>query len=59
MEPVKELSHIHRKAPAKPRKVRAKQERASHLPKSYLMSTFKHFAKTRVAADVFPALDNM
>ncbi|XP_059893570.1 centromere protein T [Gadus macrocephalus] len=48
-----------RKAPAKPRKVRAKQAQASHLPKSYLMSTFKHFAKTRVAADVFPALDNI
>ncbi|CAL8306523.1 unnamed protein product [Boreogadus saida] len=49
-----------RKAPAKRRKVvRPKQARASHLPKSYLMSTFKHFAKTRVATDVFPALDNI
>ena len=48
-----------RKAPAKPRKARAKRAGASRLPKSYLMSTFKHFAKTRVAADVYPVLDKM
>ncbi|CAL8304018.1 unnamed protein product [Lota lota] len=52
-----------RETPARPRKVRAKRVgaagRTAHLSKSYLMSTFKHFAKTRVAMDVYPVLDNI
>ncbi|XP_051960045.1 uncharacterized protein cenpt [Xyrauchen texanus] len=29
------------------------------LPKSYIMSVFKHFAKTKVASDVFPAINEI
>ncbi len=29
------------------------------LPKSYVMSVFKHFTKTKVASDVYPAINEM
>uniref|UniRef100_A0A672JXC2 Centromere protein T-like n=1 Tax=Sinocyclocheilus grahami TaxID=75366 RepID=A0A672JXC2_SINGR len=29
------------------------------LPKSYVMSMFKHFAKTRVASDIYPAINEI
>ncbi|XP_016306782.1 centromere protein T-like [Sinocyclocheilus anshuiensis] len=29
------------------------------LPKSYVMSVFKHFAKTKVASDVYPAINEI
>ncbi|XP_037134730.1 centromere protein T isoform X1 [Syngnathus acus] len=46
---------------AKPKQVRkrkggAAQQKNLGLPKSYLMSTFRHFAKTRVSNDVYPVL---
>ncbi|XP_049616002.1 centromere protein T isoform X1 [Syngnathus scovelli] len=45
----------------KPKQVRkrnrgAPQQKNLGLPKSYLMSTFRHFAKTRVSDDVYPVL---
>lgn len=40
-----------------PRKKR--QTGADVLPKSYVMSVFKHFAKTKVASDVYPAINEM
>ncbi|XP_067105422.1 centromere protein T [Osmerus mordax] len=43
----------------KPKAVRKKQAAStkdSGLPKSYIMSVFKHFAKTKVSADVYPVL---
>ncbi|XP_019738968.1 uncharacterized protein cenpt isoform X2 [Hippocampus comes] len=47
--------------PAKPKRARKRRSGAAAqngvgLPKSYLMSTFRHFAKTRVSADVYPVL---
>ncbi|XP_015231510.1 PREDICTED: glutamic acid-rich protein-like isoform X1 [Cyprinodon variegatus] len=48
---------------AKPKQVKRRKNEQSRketvLPKSYLMSTFKHFAKTRVSADVFPVLNEI
>ncbi|XP_030256917.1 retinitis pigmentosa 1-like 1 protein isoform X2 [Sparus aurata] len=44
---------------SKPKKQMRKRERSEKkggLPKSYLMSVFKHFAKTKVSADVYPVL---
>ncbi|XP_076008120.1 uncharacterized protein cenpt [Genypterus blacodes] len=45
---------------SKPKPVRGKKtqraKRESVLPKSYLMNAFKHFAKTKVSADVYPVL---
>ncbi|KAM9773035.1 centromere protein T [Syngnathus typhle] len=46
---------------AKPKQVRkrkgvAAQQKNLGIPKSYLMSTFRHFAKTRVSDDVYPVL---
>lgn len=48
-------------APApKPKQVRKRMnKREEGLPKSYLMSVFKHFAKTKVSADVYPVLKEM
>lgn len=46
-------------SPAKSKQVRKTSrlaEREPGLPKSYLMSVFKHFAKTKVSADVYPVL---
>ncbi|ROJ30620.1 Centromere protein T [Anabarilius grahami] len=40
-----------------PRKKR--QTGADVLPKSYVMSMFKHFAKTKVASDVYPAINEI
>lgn len=34
-------------------------EKKQGLPKSYLMGVFKHFAKTKVSADVYPVLKEM
>ncbi|MED6246677.1 hypothetical protein ATANTOWER_021818, partial [Ataeniobius toweri] len=46
---------------AKPKQVRRRKPRLSRkeavLPKTYLMGVFKHFAKTKVSADVFPVLN--
>ncbi|MEQ2257049.1 hypothetical protein ILYODFUR_030454, partial [Ilyodon furcidens] len=46
---------------AKPKQVRRRKPRLSKkeavLPKTYLMGVFKHFAKTKVSADVFPVLN--
>ncbi|KAF7664982.1 hypothetical protein LDENG_00158740 [Lucifuga dentata] len=48
---------------AKPKPARQKKtqpaKRESSLPKSYLMGVFKHFAKTKVSADVYPILDEI
>lgn len=48
-------------AAAKPKPVKERLRRPSMkktvLPKAYLMSVFKHFAKTNVSADVFPILN--
>ncbi|XP_029932959.1 centromere protein T [Myripristis murdjan] len=45
---------------AKPKKVRAKRTGPAKmepgLPKNYLMGVFRHFAKTKVAPDVYPVL---
>ncbi|XP_019126447.2 centromere protein T isoform X4 [Larimichthys crocea] len=44
---------------AKPKQVRKRAgpaKREAGLPKSYLMNVFKHFAKTKVSADVYPVL---
>ncbi|XP_017581119.1 centromere protein T isoform X1 [Pygocentrus nattereri] len=39
---------------------RQKTRPASHvLPKSYVMSVFKHFAKTKVASDVYPVINEI
>ncbi|KAK9955042.1 hypothetical protein ABG768_014950 [Culter alburnus] len=40
-----------------PRKKR--QTGTDVLPKSYVMSVFKHFAKTKVASDVYPAINEI
>ncbi|XP_054455032.1 centromere protein T isoform X3 [Anoplopoma fimbria] len=44
----------------KPKQVRKRRKgpakTKTDLPKSYLMSVFKHFAKTKVSADVYPVL---
>ncbi|CAN9509225.1 unnamed protein product [Ophioblennius macclurei] len=49
--------------PTKPKQVRQRTKRPAQkkttLPKSYLMSVFKHFAKTKVSADVYPILDEV
>ncbi|XP_035515992.1 centromere protein T [Morone saxatilis] len=43
--------------PKQVRKVRiGPAKRETGLPKSYLMGVFKHFAKTKVSADVYPVL---
>lgn len=34
-------------------------KREGGLPKTYLMNVFKHFAKTKVSADVYPVLKEM
>ncbi|XP_047233272.1 centromere protein T [Girardinichthys multiradiatus] len=48
---------------AKPKQVRRRKPRRSKkeavLPKTYLMGVFKHFAKTKVSADVFPVLNEI
>ncbi|XP_057682434.1 centromere protein T [Corythoichthys intestinalis] len=49
--------------PAKAKQARkpksgAQQKRNSGLPKSYLMTTFRHFAKTKVSRDVYPILED-
>ncbi|XP_026170548.1 centromere protein T isoform X2 [Mastacembelus armatus] len=44
---------------AKPKQVRPKRgpaKKEAGFPKSYLMGVFKHFAKTKVSADVYPVL---
>ncbi|KAM9837946.1 uncharacterized protein cenpt [Aulostomus maculatus] len=45
---------------AKPKQARRRRRRSSKreaaLPKSYLMAVFRHFAKTKVSADVYPVL---
>ncbi|XP_044035223.1 uncharacterized protein cenpt [Siniperca chuatsi] len=44
----------------KPKQVRKRRtgpaKKEGGLPKSYLMAVFKHFAKTKVSADVYPVL---
>ncbi|KAM7381720.1 hypothetical protein PAMA_012521 [Pampus argenteus] len=46
--------------PGKTKQVRQRKtgaaKRETCLPKSYLMGAFKHFAKTKVSADVYPVL---
>ncbi|XP_053197950.1 centromere protein T [Scomber japonicus] len=46
--------------PANKKQVRQRKtgaaKRETALPKSYLMNVFKHFAKTKVSADVYPVL---
>lgn len=47
---------------AKPKQVQRKRQPAKKeigLPKNYLMGVFKHFAKTKVSADVYPVLKEM
>ncbi|KAF7204427.1 putative LOC107387928-like protein [Nothobranchius furzeri] len=48
---------------AKPKQVRPRKTRTASkkgvLPKSYLLSTFRHFAKTKVSADVYPILNEI
>ncbi|XP_074518687.1 uncharacterized protein cenpt [Halichoeres trimaculatus] len=50
-------------ATAKPKQVRKKRtgvaRKENSLPKSYLMGIFKHFAKTKVSADVYPVLQDI
>lgn len=42
------------------RRPRQKREMGSDvLPKSYVMSVFKHFTKTKVASDVYPAINEI
>ncbi|XP_039991447.1 uncharacterized protein cenpt isoform X2 [Xiphias gladius] len=45
---------------AKPKQVRQRKrgpaKKEGGLPKNYLMGVFKHFAKTKVSADVYPVL---
>lgn len=47
-------------ATTKPKQVRKKRTGVARnkdsLPKSYLMGIFKHFAKTKISADVYPVL---
>lgn len=46
-------------SPVKPKRVRKPSRpagRAGGLPRSYLMNVFKHFAKAKVSADVYPVL---
>lgn len=47
-----------KKKPVRQRKTGA-AKRETGLPKSYLMAVFKHFAKTKVSADVYPVLKQM
>lgn len=48
-----------------PKVVKPRSRRTPHsasagvLPKSYVMSVFKHFAKTKVASDVYPVISDM
>ncbi|XP_036400077.1 centromere protein T [Megalops cyprinoides] len=42
--------------PKAPRKQRAAPSGDPGLPKSYIMSVFKHFAKTKVSGEVYPIL---
>ncbi|XP_069547346.1 enolase-phosphatase E1 [Brachyistius frenatus] len=48
---------------AKPKQVRQRKKgppkKKACLPKSYLTSVFKHFAKTKVSADVYPVLNEI
>ncbi|KAM4716333.1 uncharacterized protein cenpt isoform 2-T2 [Anableps anableps] len=48
---------------AKPKQARRRRTGPSRketvLPKTYLMSVFRHFAKTKVSADVFPVLNGI
>ncbi|XP_022056124.2 centromere protein T isoform X1 [Acanthochromis polyacanthus] len=47
-------------ASTKPKQVRQRKKgpakKSAGLPKSYLMAVFRHFAKTKVSADVYPVL---
>ncbi|XP_076880038.1 uncharacterized protein cenpt [Brachyhypopomus gauderio] len=44
----------------KPRPRQKRHTASDHvLPKSYVMSVFKHFAKTRVAGDVYPVINEI
>ncbi|XP_049419116.1 retinitis pigmentosa 1-like 1 protein isoform X1 [Epinephelus fuscoguttatus] len=47
----------------KPKQVRQRRrgpaKKEAGLPKSYLMAVFKHFAKTKVSADVYPVLQDI
>lgn len=46
-------------SPAKSKQIKKTSrpgKREGGLPKSYLMNVFKHFAKTKVSADVYPVL---
>ncbi|XP_067432967.1 centromere protein T isoform X1 [Thunnus thynnus] len=49
--------------PGKTKQVRQRKtgaaKRETGLPKSYLMNVFKHFAKTKVSADVYPVLKDI
>ncbi|XP_060951541.1 centromere protein T [Limanda limanda] len=42
-----------------PRKKSAPNKKKTTLPKSYLMGAFRHFAKAKVSADVYPVLDEV
>lgn len=50
-------------AAVKPKAVRGKRAGSAKkdpgLSKSYIMSVFKHFAKTKVSTDVYPVLKEM
>lgn len=67
---VKVIHSVHSKTSAsnesnpapKPKQVRKRmsgRQREDGLPKGYLMNVFKHFAKTKVSADVYPVLKEM
>ncbi|KAL6468500.1 hypothetical protein MHYP_G00220240 [Metynnis hypsauchen] len=43
----------------KPRPRRKNRTTSDVLPKSYVMSVFKHFAKTKVASDVYPVINEI
>ncbi|XP_041670814.1 centromere protein T [Cheilinus undulatus] len=45
--------------PKQVRKRRTEPTRRQGLPKGYLMGIFKHFAKTKVSADVYPVLQEI
>ncbi|KAM9817131.1 uncharacterized protein cenpt [Neosynchiropus ocellatus] len=58
-EPSSETRNASPPKPKARRKKSAAPKKQTGLPKSYLMGTFKHFAKTRVSSDVYPVLSEI
>ncbi|XP_053722447.1 centromere protein T [Synchiropus splendidus] len=58
-EPSSEKRHSNPPKPKVRQKKPAAPKKRTSLPKSYLMATFKHFAKTRVSGDVYPVLSEI